>query len=555
MRTQAGEVFERMFSDMKNSGAGEQGWMYPLKRRILFGILGVLILLVIITVFFIAAMLRKNLLEDSTLHTRELSSAISASIRSLMLVRNPDMIQSTVEGIGKGDSSVVRAFILDKSGRVAYSSDKKDIGKVIDRYAEISCHGCHRKTGAPPSDHTTVVEEGGGAGLHRHVDAIYNEQECYGCHARTERVIGKLIIDRSLRGTSKTIVAIEAVIFGSGLLCIVVLVPFLSRIVSRGVNKYIDEILSQHEELRMLYIIIERLSKTIDLDELKLIVIRLIRESFDPDEIDLVFHKHYRDPRITVWSRESDSVSRKKFEKGDAVWPLIERWIDGKLLQEEISGDGRQVYMPISRGGTSHALIIASRRERPFDPKGLKILKIMSSHISVAFENALLYHLAITDELTALYTNRHFRSSIERNFADYARYEERFSLLMIDIDHFKKVNDTYGHMTGDSVLKDVSRSILISIRDNDLAFRYGGEEFAVILPATDAEGAKVVAGRIREEIGSRVFEEGTLNLKVTVSIGVASCPAHARTIRDLIGLADQALYEAKRSGRNRVVMS
>ncbi len=538
---------------MRNLSGKGNDWIYPLKRSILFGILGALILFVVITVFFIAAMLRKNLIDDSTAKTRELSSVIKSSMRTLMLVRNPDQIQDTIESIAKDKSSIVKAFILDKSGRIAYSSDRGEIGKTLDRYHEKSCHGCHQRAGMIPPENTIILESNGSK-LHRNIKVIYNEEACYGCHSASDRIIGKLIIDRSMKGTYATIASVEAVIFGSGLICIIVLIPFLSRILSKGVNKYINEIVNQHDELKMLYIIIERLSKTIDMDELKPIVIQLIRDALDPDEIYLVFHKQYRDPRITVWSGSSNAVTRKKFEKSDSLWPVIEQWVDGKLQEEAISKDGLQLWMPIRKGEINHALIIANRKDGFCDPISLRLIEIMSRHISVAFENALLYHIAITDELTALFTKRYFRTSVNRKFADYERYGEKFSLLMLDIDNFKKVNDTHGHMVGDSVLKNVARNVLISIRDNDLAFRYGGEEFVIILPSTDAEGARVVAERIREEVESRVFEEGTLDLHVTISIGVSNCPGNACKVKELIAKADKALYRAKKDGKNRVAM-
>ena len=127
------------------------------------------------------------------------------------------------------------------------------------------------------------------------------------------------------------------------------------------------------------------------------------------------------------------------------------------------------------------------------------------------------------------------------------------TLLMIDIDNFKKINDTYGHPAGDAILKDVGRCIMSSIRDDDMGFRYGGEEFAVILPVTDVAAGKAVANRMRKLIESYPFKADQHVLQVTVSIGVASWPASAETIREIITEADKALYEAKHGGKNRVV--
>ncbi|HEX8950086.1 MAG TPA: diguanylate cyclase [Dissulfurispiraceae bacterium] len=531
-----------------------EAWIYLLKRRIIVSVLGVLTLFIVLTVFFIANTLRKNLIEESTVRTQELSEAIHLSLKALMLTRSPEMLQNAVEDLGKSNSSVEKAFILDRNGRIVYSSDRSEIGKVLDRYRESSCHGCHKKTGEIPSEHTLLIEKNGSK-VHRNVKVIYNEQACFGCHSKSDRINGKLIIDRSLKGTYATIASVEAIIFGSGLLCVILLVPFLSRILSKGVNRYIEEIVSQHTELTLLYIMIERLSKTIDLEELKGIVVQIIEEALAADEIDMIFHKKYKDRSITSWTRAAGTISRKRIDRRGPMWPVIERWIDGGLPEAEVSGDGRVIYLPIAKGGDGLALIVIRKAAGAFDSSRLGLLNVMSNHISVAFENALLYHIAITDELTGLYTQRHFRTSIDRKVTDHEKYGEKFGLLLLDIDDFKKVNDTYGHVVGDSVLGEVARRMLISTRDSDVAFRYGGEEFAVILPSTTAGDAVHVAERIREEMAGYSFGEGSASFRVTISIGVSACPDYASTARELILTADKALYHAKRTGKNKVVLA
>jgi len=106
---------------------------------------------------------------------------------------------------------------------------------------------------------------------------------------------------------------------------------------------------------------------------------------------------------------------------------------------------------------------------------------VISSHIAVAFDNARLYYIAITDELTKTFTKRHFRQCIEHSFSEYQQYGKKFALLMMDLDKFKLVNDTHGHVAGDAVLQQLGEILHQSVRENDLLFRYGGEEFTVIL--------------------------------------------------------------------------
>jgi len=127
-------------------------------------------------------------------------------------------------------------------------------------------------------------------------------------------------------------------------------------------------------------------------------------------------------------------------------------------------------------------------------------------------------------------------------------------VLLTDVDHFKSVNDTYGHPIGDQVLKGVAQILREKARDTDLVARYGGEEFAVIMPETDGKGALVIAERIREAVGERVFQTELGPLQVSISVGIAAAPGNGTAKQELIDLADQCLYFAKRNGRNRSVL-
>ena len=167
--------------------------------------------------------------------------------------------------------------------------------------------------------------------------------------------------------------------------------------------------------------------------------------------------------------------------------------------------------------------------------------------------NKRLEMLSITDGLTKLYNHRYLQDELARAFEESHRYQRPLSLAIVDLDFFKKVNDTYGHAVGDEVLKAISRLFQDSIRSADLAARYGGEEFAVMMPETDLDDAVVFAEKIRSLLESTQIETQAGPIRATVSIGVSAVP-HSRihTPKELIVSADRALYRAKKSGRNQV---
>ncbi|MCF6187234.1 MAG: diguanylate cyclase [Desulfobulbaceae bacterium] len=171
-------------------------------------------------------------------------------------------------------------------------------------------------------------------------------------------------------------------------------------------------------------------------------------------------------------------------------------------------------------------------------------------------KNKLLENLANIDGLTEINNHRFFQNFLDQEINRSIRNERTISILLADIDHFKKFNDTYGHQTGDFILKEFCRVCKESIREYDLIARYGGEEFIFVLPETEPGEAKIVAEKIRSEVENFTFDDGESVYKVTISIGVASARPSGRDFKknEFIGLADEALYQAKGSGRNRVAM-
>ncbi len=179
--------------------------------------------------------------------------------------------------------------------------------------------------------------------------------------------------------------------------------------------------------------------------------------------------------------------------------------------------------------------------------------------ISLSISNALLYEktemLSVTDGLTQLYNHRQLQNILKSEFNRSKRYQSPLSLIMMDVDHFKTVNDTYGHQMGDEILIALASVISRVCRANDSAARYGGEEFLLVLPETPIEGAKQFADRIRNEFAKKKFKCKEKTFQVTLSCGVAELDVkHMKFSTELIQLADRALYRAKEEGRNRTIV-
>ncbi len=204
-------------------------------------------------------------------------------------------------------------------------------------------------------------------------------------------------------------------------------------------------------------------------------------------------------------------------------------------------------------------LALAAHRPDAFNDAVRPTLQVLANQLAVALSNAAavrrLEEMATTDGLTGCLNKRAFLDELDRKIRSAERFGRKLSLLVTDIDHFKSVNDTYGHDVGDVVIKELGTILKRAKRDTDSVARFGGEEFCVLCEETDTEGAVRLAERIREELGQKVFTTDLGKLSVRCSVGVATFPEDAKTSAELFKITDQALYAAKRSGRNRVCTS
>ena len=230
----------------------------------------------------------------------------------------------------------------------------------------------------------------------------------------------------------------------------------------------------------------------------------------------------------------------------------------GQIAEIELAG-ASALAAPLGGDGVV-GIVSVARGDRRFAPGEHELFSYLTNQASVSVENVDLHETvqrqAVTDELTGLFNHRRFQEVMTQEVERARRYGQEMGLIMLDIDNFKRVNDTYGHMQGDMVLREVARVLRQSSREIDEPARYGGEEMAVALPQTDLEGAYRFAERVRRRIEALDLPllEGDGTLKVTASFGAASLKSSSDDGKDaLVAAADAALYRAKRSGKNRTV--
>ncbi len=204
--------------------------------------------------------------------------------------------------------------------------------------------------------------------------------------------------------------------------------------------------------------------------------------------------------------------------------------------------------------------VLNGRSGEPFSDDDVRTLASIADYAAIALENARNFlrieELTVVDEHTGLYNSRHLHRQLELEIVRARRFGHPLSLVFLDLDHFKAVNDTYGHQTGSDLLREVGQILLARLRTIDVATRYGGDEFVVLLPETDREPARLAARRLRDALNERYFLESRgLSVRLTASFGVATFPHDASTGDDLMRQADLAMYRVKETGRDGVQLA
>ncbi|MFQ5737304.1 MAG: diguanylate cyclase [Thermodesulfobacteriota bacterium] len=334
------------------------------------------------------------------------------------------------------------------------------------------------------------------------------------------------------------------------------------------------------EDKRNLETILEittKLSATLDPTEVLNTIVARVADTTEAVRCSILLIAH-DDEGYVLASHDNPGVTELRIDLGK--YPEIQRVVESKtplalddIVEDPIMApvkdkiqelhDMSVLIVPIVfHDEVLGTLFLRTRKkEGGFSKKEIDFCRIVANSSFHALKNARLYEevrkereflkeLAVKDHLTTLYNHNSFYSRLDEEFERAVRYETTLSLIMMDIDDFKHINDTYGHRVGDVVLREIAAMIKKGVRKTDIVARYGGEEFAVILPHTRLKGAVEEAERIREMIESHAYA-GLAKDKITLSFGVATYP-HNEVINsgDFVNLADSALYEAKKEGKN-----
>ncbi len=348
---------------------------------------------------------------------------------------------------------------------------------------------------------------------------------------------------------------------------------------------YIEALSQEKEDLETVANLTYSLSTTLDPDEILYMIVKKISENIPVTRCSILSISFGEDKVAEVVSTfESHTIKHITLDINK--YPEIEKALHTKravvvkdAMKDPLMKKVRKIIKPIGISSIAVIPIIfrdevigtlflrTSRKGHSFTEREIKLCNNIATASANSLNNAFLFEkikseraelkkLAITDFLTGLYNIRYFYLRLSDEFGRASRYETPLSCIMFDIDFFKKINDTYGHRTGDMVLREFASLVKAHVRNTDVLARYGGEEFIVLLPHTNVKGAVTEAERIASVIKNHQFRGMKPSERITVSMGIASYPDKRISSQDgLITLADDALLKAKQRGRNRIIVS
>jgi diguanylate cyclase (GGDEF)-like protein len=531
---------------------------------------------------------------------------IVAGLKYSMLQNNREAIQQSLEEMVLV-GTLKDMSLLNKEGSIVYSSNVSLIGQNLDKSTNETCKVCHDDN-ADLHQEAVVINDSETDHILRTVIPIENQPVCHGCHAAEQKLCGILVIDDSLVEDYEILKTVTRRLALGGVVTFIVIIVLVASIVNRFVStpvealmkgikgiekgdfktwvdvkgsgefsemadsfnvmtraleRYINEISSKKKEINTLYTIVIRMSETVDWQLVKNILIDLLYDILEVESVVLCFPVKIHGRRFEItWKDYGDKRHYHRDYSTDAEDPPhptvskreLEQWIQGDFSSLFFSDNDTKALLPMKFNEIQLGLVCAIKAgSESFSHDEKRLLPDLIKHITVSFANARLYNLATTDDLTTLYTKGFFEARIKEFENRFYQTGEGFSIMMIDLDYFKKVNDTYGHPVGDKVLSQIAKLIRESMRHGDIPCRYGGEEFIILLSEEKIRSSEIIANRLREKIANYTFQiEKIPPFKKTISIGISCCPLHATSAEKLVSMADEALYKAKQNGRNQV---
>lgn len=330
--------------------------------------------------------------------------------------------------------------------------------------------------------------------------------------------------------------------------------------------KRIGALEAKSKEAQALYTFLEKLSSSIEKETLMKRMGSVLLSISDASACR-VYVSDERKNIVEVFKSEGKEYFECSVIQGDAEDVSFAELVAGQrfepyLIQRENLHRGENsLWIPLSRNEKVCGFLLLEKYDSPerFTFQDEKLLHALGQHLVVTLENVRLYEDAIREGLTGLFIKRYFLLRLEEEVRRYIRYKASpFSVMMIDIDHFKRLNDTYGHLFGDEVLKGVAEILMSRLRSTDIAARFGGEEFSLMLVGIEKADAEKLAEALRAKIQDRAFylngDVSGEKVFTTASFGVACCPEDAESLEALLEKADAAMYRAKQEGRNRVAV-
>lgn len=324
-------------------------------------------------------------------------------------------------------------------------------------------------------------------------------------------------------------------------------------------------------DLQNLIEIAMSLSSTLDFDNLMESILYICIGQMIVDEVAIFLNTNLENEELNVYMQkgyaidESSTINEKskliKHLRSDCTIlskekakDLMESDVSSKKIFESLDPE---IVIPLKSKNSINGLIFIGKKliESAYTSAEISFLHQLSRFASIAVENSRLYRMATLDRMTGLFVHHYFQERLAEEIKRSERNKSPLTLIMADLDNFKRINDSYGHQTGDIMLKDIAKIIHKNIRSFDIAARYGGEEFAIILTDTDIDAAYQIAERLRRKVEEAVFPGASVPLKITISIGIYQFdPKEDKNKDSLIKKADTALYKAKSSGKNLVVI-